>query len=175
LIRLAVIPLKRGWVRCPRSARAQAEIAIVSRLEAGDIGAAWAAFGPRQIHRCSKSLTTFEDVRPASRDYSVRLEDARNTTLRPFKAVARVQIPLGPPLKRTSSEAMLGFCKQLVNLIWRACGAWGEKQAGAQAGREPRIFGQGAEQSLEHDYSGETGFPNRQGKVADRSCRSKGA
>jgi len=42
---------------------------------------------------------TFEDVCPASRHCSVQLEDARNSPLRPFKAVARVQIPLGPPAR----------------------------------------------------------------------------
>jgi len=42
---------------------------------------------------------TSESIRPASHHYSVGLEDARNTPLRPFKAVARVQIPLGPPSK----------------------------------------------------------------------------
>jgi hypothetical protein len=65
--------------------------------------ASWAAFGPRQVLNAQSQPQTFQDVCPASRHYSVRLEAARNTPLRPFKAVARVQIPLGPPPKEQSA------------------------------------------------------------------------
>jgi hypothetical protein len=42
---------------------------------------------------------SFEAVCPASHCYSAMIEEAQGTKSGPFKAVARVQIPLGPPSK----------------------------------------------------------------------------
>ncbi len=59
--------------------------------------------GPRLGRARSQNVQrrpqTFEDVCPASSDYSTMVEVLRNTSSGPFKAVARVQIPLGPPSK----------------------------------------------------------------------------
>ena len=66
--------------------------------------------GPRLGRARSKNVQsqprTIEDVRPASRRYSAPFEDDRNTPSRPFKAVARVQIPVGHycPLIRTRAR-----------------------------------------------------------------------
>jgi hypothetical protein len=77
-------------------------------------------FGPRlgraRTTNVQSQPHTSEDVRPASRHYSVRLKDARNSPLRPFKAVARVQIPLGPP-SRISSEGFSEACQRLPSPI----------------------------------------------------------
>ncbi len=52
------------------------------------------------IPRPSRGPSTAEGVRPANHRYSVRFEVAPHSPTRPFKPIARVQIPLGPPVKR---------------------------------------------------------------------------
>jgi len=84
----------QGWRdRAPRDAQLS-WAAFGPRL-----GRVWAAPDPQMLKVGHKRPKTFV----ACRHHSKRLEVARNSPLRPFKAVARVQIPLGPPIKEQSS------------------------------------------------------------------------
>ena len=62
----------------------------------------------------------------ASHHYSVGLEDARNTPIRRFKAVARVQIPLGPPLRTASWNPVILVACMSSSSVESDCLSWRE-------------------------------------------------
>jgi hypothetical protein len=61
--------------------------------------------GRARSQNAQSQLQVLEDVCPASRHYSAPLEYTRNSPSGPFKAVARVQIPLGPPTEGQGQSA----------------------------------------------------------------------
>jgi len=91
--------------------------------------------GPRLGRARSQNVQsqpqTSEDVCPASRHYSIGFEDARNSSLRPFKAVARVQIPLGPPTEEQVNDKFSPFTPS-ASPIWGR--VWPERGLVGRAG-----------------------------------------
>ena len=81
--------------------------------------------GPRLGRATSRNVQSqsqmFESVSPANRHKSAWFEDARNSSRRPFKAVERVQIPLGPPRESPSHRAFRPPNPICVADSWAAC------------------------------------------------------
>ena len=85
-----------------------------------------ARLGRARTQNIQSQSQMFEGVCPAKRNYSALFEVARNSPTRPFKAVARVQIPLGPLTRKPRSEASQAgpYCIDVL-------------VPGARMGREP--------------------------------------